>query len=88
MITKPLFMRQNGKANIARSYRLKHGMEMKTAKLAELMLKENPDTFKNKEDARYHLRYIEGKVGKRANKAPNSVKKSEFYMATPRSSTS
>jgi predicted phosphodiesterase len=49
------------KVGIARKYRDKHGMEMPTLKLARIMYNENNILFKNVEDARSSLRYIEGK---------------------------
>jgi predicted phosphodiesterase len=52
------------KSGLARTYRNKHGMEMPTLKLARIMLREQPESFKDLEDARYFLRAIEGKVKK------------------------
>lgn len=52
------------KTGLARQYRDKHGMEMPTLKLARIMYKENPLTFKHIEEARSSLRSIEGKNGK------------------------
>ena len=52
------------KTEIARKYRKEHGAEMPTLKLARLMYKENKLVFKDLEDARSSLRYIEGKRGK------------------------
>ncbi len=49
------------KVGIAREYRDKHGMEMPTLKLARIMYNENNILFKNVEEARSSLRYIEGK---------------------------
>jgi predicted phosphodiesterase len=49
------------KANIAREYRNKHGMEMPTLKLARIMYNENKIVFKDVESARDVLRGIEGK---------------------------
>lgn len=51
------------KADIARSYRDEHGMEMPTLRLARIMYKENNLLFKDVEDARMILRRIEGKAG-------------------------
>jgi predicted phosphodiesterase len=50
------------KSSIARSYRNQYGMEMPTLKLARIMYKENNLIFKHVEDARSHLRGIEGKL--------------------------
>jgi hypothetical protein len=44
----------------ARSYRDKYGIDMQTSKLAKIMYEENNLLFKDKEDARVALRYIEG----------------------------
>jgi predicted phosphodiesterase len=52
-----------GKSDIARAYREKHGVEMPTLKLARIMYGENNILFKDVEDARYWLRFIEDKVG-------------------------
>ena len=49
------------KSNIAREYRKKNP-EMPTLKLARIMYNENNLLFKDVEDARYRLRYIEGKT--------------------------
>lgn len=51
------------KADVARKYRDKHGMEMPTAKLARIMYDKEKPLFKDVEEARKHLRYIEGKNG-------------------------
>ena len=50
------------KSSIARDYRNQYGMEMPTLKLARIMYKENNLIFKHVEDARSHLRGIEGKL--------------------------
>lgn len=49
------------KTESARKYRDKYGMGMPTLKLARIMYKENNLLFKDDEDARNILRYIEGK---------------------------
>lgn len=51
------------KSELAREYRHKYGAEMPTLKLARIMYGENELLFKNVEDARTTLRYIEGKQG-------------------------
>ena len=53
------------KVGIAREYRDKHGWKMPTNTLAKVMYKECKSAFKDVEDARYSLRSIEGKTGKR-----------------------
>jgi predicted phosphodiesterase len=65
------------KADIAREYRKKHGMNMPTNQLARIMYEENKEAFKDKEDARERLRYIEGKSGK-LNKT-KFIEKSDFF---------
>jgi len=51
------------KSNISREYRSKYGSDMPTLKLARIMYNENKLTFKDVEEARSNLRYIEGKKG-------------------------
>ncbi len=50
------------KTETARQYRIKYGKEMPTLKLARIMYSENNLLFKDKEDARWFLRTIEGKA--------------------------
>lgn len=50
------------KQDIARQYRAKHP-DYPTRKLTRIIYKENPLAYKDEEDARFHLRYIEGKAG-------------------------
>lgn len=69
------------KANVARQYRDKYGMEMPSLKLARIMYAENNLFFKNVEDARYALRYIEGKRGKDYRK---NITKAKYYMTEER----
>lgn len=52
------------KAEAAREFRDKHGMEMPTLQAARMLYKESNKLFTNVEDARNVLRYIEGKTGK------------------------
>ena len=56
------------KADIAREYRKKNGNDMNNLKLARIMYNENKLTFKDVEDARHFIRYIEGKTGKENRK--------------------
>jgi predicted phosphodiesterase len=56
------------KSDIARQYREEYGWDMPTMKLARIMYAENNLTFKNVEDARLFLRYIEGKLGPKVRK--------------------
>jgi predicted phosphodiesterase len=69
------------KTTIARQYRKKNP-DMPTLKLARIMYNENDLLFKDVEDARYRLRYIEGKTTD--SKKIKSVINSEFYREEPR----
>lgn len=60
------------KADIARKYRDEHGMSIPTLKLARIMYGENKLLFRDVEDARDVLRWIEGKKG-RSNKSTIKV---------------
>src|SRR5437868_6323469 len=71
------------KCDMARSYRRKHGMDMPTLKLARIMHKENNLLFKDVEDARARLRYIEGKSGK-GNIKNLGANAGDFVMTEPR----
>lgn len=57
----------HSKVTIAREYREKYGMEMPTLKLARIVYAENNLLFRDIEDARYRLRNIEGKTGKKGS---------------------
>lgn len=70
------------KTEIARQYREKYGMRMPTLTLARIMYKENIEVFKDVEDARSKLRYIEGKQGKLLR---THTKDKSFFMADERS---
>jgi predicted phosphodiesterase len=52
------------KAETARQYRIKHGKDMPSLKLARIMYDENKLLFKDVEEARWNLRAIENKAGK------------------------
>jgi predicted phosphodiesterase len=69
------------KADIARRYRAKYP-DMPTLKLARIMYKKNDLEFKDVEDARYKLRYIEGKSGKEQLKSLGP--KTEFVLQEER----
>jgi len=71
---------QLNKSNIAREFRKKFP-DMPTLKLARIMYADNKLTFKDVEDCRGTLRYIEGKKGDRLKK---NVKNTEFYMTENR----
>lgn len=64
------------KTDIAREFRGKYGWGMPTLKLARIMYKDNPLSFKDVEDARYILRKIEDKTGEKKiiNKSPEAPK--------------
>lgn len=68
------------RADLARHYRDIYGMIMPTLKLARIMYKENNLFFKDIEDARNSLRYIEGKTGE----ANEKVKSTSYYMDNDR----
>ena len=70
------------KTNLARKYRDEHGMEMPIRTLAKIMYKENEAKFSNLEDARYYLRYIEGKSGD--SKIKDKVKSSPYFKEEDR----
>jgi len=69
------------KADIAREYRLKYGMNMPTLTLARIMYNENVEVFKNVDHARSALRMIEGKSG---NKMRSEIKDKSLYMTDER----
>lgn len=69
------------KTKKAREYREKYGSDMPTLKLARILFKENSLLFKNLEDARGTLRYIEGKKGQRDRK---HLKIDKFRVEAPR----
>ena len=56
------------KTDTAREYRVKHGKAMPTLKLARILYNENKKLYKDVEDARSKLRYIEGKSGAKQRK--------------------
>ena len=58
------------KTETAKQYRVTYGDDMPTLKLARIMYRENNLLFKNLEDARGRLRYIEGKYGTGGAKKP------------------
>lgn len=69
------------KTGVARSFRDKYGMEMPTKKLARMMYEAHPLLFRDVEDARVNLRYIEGKNGKKDRK---SVSNTPYFKETSR----
>lgn len=66
------------KADVSREYR-RNNIEMPTHKLARIMYAENKLKFKNVEDARTNLRYIEGKNGR-----TSKVKRTELIRTEAR----
>lgn len=72
------------KATTAREYRTRYGMEMPTLKLARIMYLQNKALFKNVEEARERLRYIEGKSGKGKSKCANVGKEFLIDEARPK----
>ncbi len=73
------------KIEIAKQYRRKYGMEMPTIKLARIIYAQHNLTFKDVEEVRTTLRYVEGKKGKIQLKGLG--KKTEFVMADHRTKT-
>ena len=71
------------KSEVAKEFRDKYGAEMPTKKLARIMFSEHPLLFKDAEDARSSLRYIEGKMGE-GFKQKAAKKNSEYFVDTPR----
>jgi predicted phosphodiesterase len=69
------------KSEVARHYRDTYGMDMPSHKLARIMYAENNLLFKDVENARSFLRYIEGKFGK---KQQSKINKTEYYMKEKR----
>jgi len=69
------------KSEIARNYRDKYGVEMPSRKLARILHSENNLLFKDEEDARYALRYIEGKAGKNNIK---KISKTKYFVEKER----
>ena len=80
----PLGQQKSVRLDCVRTYRDKYGIDIATSKLANIVYEENKLLFKNKEDARFCLRYIEGKTGK--NTCIKTVKNSKYYMEKNRSS--
>jgi predicted phosphodiesterase len=69
------------RSDIAREYRKKFP-DMPTLKLARIVYAENNLVFKDVEDCRHALRYIEGKIGA---KLKHKFKHTEFHMTESRS---
>jgi len=69
------------KSDIVRGYRKEDGGKTPTLKLAKIIYNDNKVLFKDVEDVRSALRYIEGKKGK---KQAANVKNTEFYKAEER----
>lgn len=70
------------KSDLCREYRLDN-KAMPTRKLARIIYKENKLSFRDEEDVRYVLRYIEGKTGEQQKK---NVGDKSFVMNEPRPS--
>ena len=76
-------MSKNGNVSISRKYRSQYP-DMPTMKLARIMYAENNLSFKSVEDARFSLRYIEGKTGSQL-KAKISKNETSFVKEEERS---
>lgn len=73
------------KSELAREYRNKHGKEMPSLKLARIMYAENHLLFKDVEDARSALRYIEGKNGEKQKQGlGKDPSKTQFFVKEER----
>jgi predicted phosphodiesterase len=72
------------KTTLARKYRDLHGMEMPIRTLARILYAENEVIYKDYEDARLTLRYIEGKKG---SKDASKIKNTKYFMAETRNVT-
>jgi predicted phosphodiesterase len=70
------------KADVARQFRTKYGPDMPTLALARILFKKKKLLFKDVEDARTSLRYIEGKCAK--GDKTKVVLESEFAMKEAR----
>jgi len=78
----PVGQQKSARLDCCRAYRDKYGADMPTAMLAKIIYEENKLLFKDKEDVRYALRYIEGKVGSKMIKP--YIKNSKYYMEKDR----
>lgn len=76
--------RITGKSELARQIRDEFGADVPNLTLARVLHSRYPAMFKNPEDARTALRYIEGKVGVRNSK---KVTESKHFMQNHRSRT-
>lgn len=74
-------MRPSVKSKIARDYRKTHGAEMSSLKLARIIYRDHNLTFRDVEDARFALRYIEGKTGAKDKK---TLSEKQFIIEEPR----
>ena len=72
------------KSQLSREFRDKYGMEIPTKKLARIMYEEHPLLFKDLEDARGTLRYIEGKKGVKERKKLTDSNMTEYFIDNPR----
>lgn len=66
--------------NVAREYRDRYGMKMATRRLAKKLYSENKKLFKDVEDARSCLRYIEGKQGEGKKKYVDNPETSSYIL--------
>ena len=69
------------KSKVAAEFREKHGKDVPTKTLAKALYAEHNLLFRDVEDARSSLRYIEGKVG---GKDRNKTINSPYFMEKPR----
>jgi len=71
------------KSTVAAEFRTKHGPDVPTKTLAKALYAEHPLFFKDVEDARASLRYIEGKYGKES-RASALNNRPQFVVDEPR----
>jgi len=71
------------KSSVAAEFRAKHGPDVPTKTLARALYAEHPLLYKDVDDARSALRYIEGKHGRKDKRTANSTF-SEFIKESPR----
>ena len=62
------------KASVAAEFRAKHGLDVPIRTLSRALYAEHPLLFKNLEEARFYLRYIEGKAGERSRDYSKKVR--------------
>lgn len=80
----PSGQQKSARLDCCRMYRDKYGIDFPTSTLAKVIYEENKLLFRDKEDARLALRYLEGKAGSRNYRS--YTKSSKYFMEKNRSS--